>query len=66
MYRLQERRSPNCAPGIFLRLSHHFRHVRFWICDASQRCSLGESSRPDGLDLLRTHLLWAIIDFDSL
>jgi|SRR6267154_2393588 len=64
MCRLQERRRPNSAPGTFLRLSHHFRHVRFWVCDASQRCSLGGSSR--WVELLRTHLLWAIIDIDSL
>jgi hypothetical protein len=64
MYRLQERRSPDCPPGIFLRPPYHFRHVRFWICNASQRCSLGRSSRWVGP--FRTHLLWAIIDFDSL
>jgi hypothetical protein len=64
MCRLQERRRRNSAPGIFMRLSHHFRHVRFWVCDASQRCSLGGPSRWVGL--LRTHLLRAIIDIDSL
>ena len=64
MCRLQERRGPNSAPGVSLRLSHHFRHVRFWVCDASQRCSLDGSSR--WVELLRTHLLPAIIDFDSL
>jgi hypothetical protein len=47
-----------------MRLSHHIRHVRFWFCDASQRCSLGGASRWVGL--LRTHLLPAIIDIDSL
>ena len=64
MCRLQERCRPGNAPGIFLRLSHHLRYVRFRVCDASQRCSLGGPSRWFGL--LRTYLLRAIIDIDSL
>lgn len=40
MHRLPERRNPNRASGLFLPLSHHFRDVRFWVCNASQRCSL--------------------------
>ena len=41
MLRLPERYSPNRAPCLSLHLPHHFRHVRFWICDPSQLCSLG-------------------------